>query len=311
MHITALAPVLLLATTTVAQYNYGSGSSGYGGGSGGYGSYGSGASSSWGAWGSSSSSAVAPAQANPTGSSQYTPPVGELLVQVVSVSDANGSLKYFPDSVQAPVGSIVQFQFHPKNHTVTESTFAEPCKPVALVNASLITPTRPGLKSGFQPVTASDTETPVYNVLINDTKPIWVYCGQTNHCQKGMAMVINQNLSSTDKTIEAYIAAAAQLPLVSTNSTSSTAAQTSSFTEIVATTAPPTSIETAPPATTTTESSANLPAPTDTTGTAVAATTTSGTGPATFTGAAAIQRPMEGGHIAVAGVLIAGVAALL
>lgn len=42
------------------------------------------------------------------------PGKGELIVQVVSVADANGSLKYFPDQIEAPVGSIVQFQFHPK-----------------------------------------------------------------------------------------------------------------------------------------------------------------------------------------------------
>jgi hypothetical protein len=46
---------------------------------------------------------------------------GELIVQVVSVSDANGSLKYFPNNIEAPVGSIVQFQFHPK-----VSRFARP-----------------------------------------------------------------------------------------------------------------------------------------------------------------------------------------
>jgi hypothetical protein len=57
--------------------------------------------------------------------------------------------------------------------------------------------------------------TPVYNVLVNDTKPIWIFCGQTNHCQKGMAMVINQNDSSPN-TIDAYISKAMQLPLVST-----------------------------------------------------------------------------------------------
>lgn len=29
---------------------------------------------------------------------------------------------------------------------------------------------------------------------VNDTKPIWIYCAQTekSHCQKGMAMVVNQ-----------------------------------------------------------------------------------------------------------------------
>jgi hypothetical protein len=50
----------------------------------------------------------------PTGGAPPTPPPGQLMVQVVSVADANGSLKYFPNKIDAPVGSIVQFQFHPK-----------------------------------------------------------------------------------------------------------------------------------------------------------------------------------------------------
>lgn len=146
----------------------------------------------------------------PTGAPQPPPP-GELIVQVVSVADQNGSLKYFPDSIDAPVGSIVQFQFHPKNHTITESTFDEPCKPIA---DSLKTETRPGVRSGFVPVQPAAEFTPVYNVLINDTKPIWIFCGQTNHCARGMAMVINQNKTSTEKTIQKYIENAAKIPLV-------------------------------------------------------------------------------------------------
>lgn len=44
---------------------------------------------------------------------QQTKP-GEIIVQVVSVGDKNASLKYFPNRVDAPVGSVVQFQFFPK-----------------------------------------------------------------------------------------------------------------------------------------------------------------------------------------------------
>ncbi|KAJ9621390.1 uncharacterized protein PV06_04799 [Exophiala oligosperma] len=188
----------LLATGAVATYGGGQGQSSWGGGSGGGGG-------SWGA-----------APSCPAGCQPITPPPaggnGQLIVQVVSVSDSNGSLKYFPNNIEAPVGSIVQFQYHPKNHTVTESSFAEPCKPIS---ANLTTPMRPGLKSGFVPVKGNESTTPVFNVLVNDTKPIWIFCGQTNHCQKGMAMVINQN-SSTPNTIDAYIANAAKLPLADT-----------------------------------------------------------------------------------------------
>lgn len=99
-----------------------------------------------------------------------------------------------------------------QNHTVTESSFAEPCKPIA---SNLTSASRPGLKSGFVPVKGNESFTPVYNVLVNDTKPIWIFCGQTNHCQKGMAMVINQN-SSGPNTIDKYIENAAKLPLTDT-----------------------------------------------------------------------------------------------
>ncbi|KEF56842.1 uncharacterized protein A1O9_07032 [Exophiala aquamarina CBS 119918] len=139
------------------------------------------------------------------------PPPGQLMVQVVSVADANGSLKYFPNKIDAPVGSIVQFQFHPKNHTITESSFAEPCKPLA---ADMTSAMRPGVRSGFIPVKGDEPFTPVYNVLVNDTKPIWIFCGQVNHCQRGMAMVINQPKDSPN-TIEKYIENAAKLPTVS------------------------------------------------------------------------------------------------
>jgi len=90
------------ATANASNYNYG-GSSGYGGG-------GYGGSSSWGV-------ATATASAGSFVASQ----AGELIVQIVSVSDQNGSLKYFPDSVQAAPGSIVQFQYHPK------VTFSDHC----------------------------------------------------------------------------------------------------------------------------------------------------------------------------------------
>lgn len=40
---------------------------------------------------------------------------GTVLVQVVQVSNRNGSsLRYYPEKVQAPPGSWVQFQFYPK-----------------------------------------------------------------------------------------------------------------------------------------------------------------------------------------------------
>lgn len=85
----------------------------------------------WNSWESPSSSSQSPHQTAPpmweaapscpagcipipTGGAPPPPPPGQLMVQVVSVADKNGSLKYFPNKIDAPVGSIVQFQFNPK-----------------------------------------------------------------------------------------------------------------------------------------------------------------------------------------------------
>lgn len=73
------------------------------------------------------------------------------------------------------------------------------------------TETRPGQKSGFVPVAPDAQFRPIYNVILNDTKPMWIFCGQKPHCQKGMVMVINQNETSTDKTLEIYRANAMAL----------------------------------------------------------------------------------------------------
>lgn len=38
------------------------------------------------------------------------------------------SLLFFPESITAAQGDVVKFVFMQKNHTVTQSTFADPCK---------------------------------------------------------------------------------------------------------------------------------------------------------------------------------------
>jgi plastocyanin len=108
-------------------------------------------------------------------------------VHVVKVGNANGTLAYSPNNIKANVGDMVQFQFAPNNHTVTQSTFAQPCQPIAL-NA----PGTVGFYSGFMPVSAASTTTPTYSIMINNTTPIWIYCSQAKHCQNGMTMVINE-----------------------------------------------------------------------------------------------------------------------
>lgn len=110
-------------------------------------------------------------------------------VQVVSVASTNNTLKFFPEKINAPVGSMVQFQFRGGNHSVVQSTFDNPCIPISNVNTSA-----KGVYSGYQPVAASAAkgQIPVFTVMVNSTTPMWLYCSQGKHCQNGMVMVINE-----------------------------------------------------------------------------------------------------------------------
>ncbi|MBE3046166.1 cupredoxin domain-containing protein [Candidatus Bathyarchaeota archaeon] len=104
---------------------------------------------------------------------------------------ANGTAGtiFSPEKVTAPVGSMVQFQFMGGNHTVTQSSFAEPCAPLSAGNA-----TAAGFHSDYVPAmdVAETGQVPAYTIMINDTAPIWAYCAQAAHCKGGMSMVINE-----------------------------------------------------------------------------------------------------------------------
>ncbi|ATY65710.1 extracellular serine-rich [Cordyceps militaris] len=133
-------------------------------------------------------------------------------VQVVSVgrnpvNNVTG-LKFWPEKIKAEPGSMVQFQFLAGNHTLTQSDFDHPCKPIKEVNPSAL-----GIFSAYMPVAASAAkkEIPVFTVMVNDTKPMWFFCSQGPHCEKGMAMVINENTSANaSRSIEEYKKLAAE-----------------------------------------------------------------------------------------------------
>ena len=99
-------------------------------------------------------------------------------------------IKFYPEKLTAKAGDMVQFQFHAGNHTVTQSNFDRPCVPLSTSNSSAV-----GVYSSFQPAAASAAKgmIPVFTMMVNDTKPIWLFCSQGPHCQKGMVMVINEN----------------------------------------------------------------------------------------------------------------------
>jgi len=101
----------------------------------------------------------------------------------------NGStaLVFTPEQVKAKVGDRVLFEFHPKNHTVTQSSFAEPCTRQRNTATNEL-----GVDSGFMPVTLDAKDVPVWTIEVRqDTSPIWMFCNQGNHCNSGMVFAIN------------------------------------------------------------------------------------------------------------------------
>ncbi|KAJ6011762.1 hypothetical protein N7522_002117, partial [Penicillium canescens] len=100
-----------------------------------------------------------------------------------------------PDTLTVSPGEKVEFHFFPQNHSVAQASFDNPCHPM---NTS-------GFSSGFIPTT-TESET-VFTLTINDTTPIWFYCGQIEHCQAGMVGVINPS-SNGQETLDSFKKAA-------------------------------------------------------------------------------------------------------
>ncbi|KAF8693200.1 hypothetical protein RHS03_08391, partial [Rhizoctonia solani] len=92
-----------------------------------------------------------------------------------------GQLRYNPEFVHAKVGDYIKFEFHPKNHTVTESSFGKPCSAID-----------GGFRTGFVPVAEEDKhDLPIRKFKVTDEKPHWFYCGQIGHCPAGMVFAVN------------------------------------------------------------------------------------------------------------------------
>jgi len=128
----------------------------------------------------------AAAAAAAASSSAVSASSGSAKTQTISAAVASFTdLTFTPNFVVAAPGSVVEFHFGANNHSIAESSFAEPCSPL---NSSSIF-------AGFNFVTTAGVEAPsVFQIQINDTTPIWFYCPQVSpipHCPAGMAGVIN------------------------------------------------------------------------------------------------------------------------
>lgn len=109
----------------------------------------------------------------------------------------NGNFVFNPANVTASNGSFVTFYFpnSPLTHSVTQSSFAQPCTPLA-ANSTANTPA--GFDSGL-------TKAVQFTIQIVDaTKPIWFHCKQVTHCGQGMVGSINA--PATGNTFDQFMA---------------------------------------------------------------------------------------------------------
>ncbi|KIM20486.1 hypothetical protein M408DRAFT_30327 [Serendipita vermifera MAFF 305830] len=125
-------------------------------------------------------------------------------VQVGMNSTGGLATVFNPNQVTAQVDDTIEFIFMGKNHTVTQSSFAEPCTRQLDTRFDLA-----GADSGFMPVAANATEIPTWTIKVNDASaPQWFFCNQAQHCNAGMVFAINAPTTG-EKTFEAFLAKAA------------------------------------------------------------------------------------------------------
>ncbi|EJD03030.1 uncharacterized protein FOMMEDRAFT_20202 [Fomitiporia mediterranea MF3/22] len=144
-------------------------------------------------------------------------PVFAVAENVFTVNVAQGGqLNFSPanvDNVQN--GDVIQFVFDGPNHSVTQSTLAQPC-----------TALQGGFSSGFSTAAGE-----VWNLTISDaSKPIWYFCAQSTplvHCEKGMVGAVNSQQDAFNS-FSANAASATDTPSQSVNLSGSGAAATAS-----------------------------------------------------------------------------------
>jgi plastocyanin len=110
-----------------------------------------------------------------------------ITVSVGASKNGTIGLRFDPQQITANKGDIVNFEFRGGNHTVTQSTFANPC--AWQFNTAT---NKKGFNSGFLPFVNTSGQISVYSLEINDpTTPIWFFCGRVPHCKSGMYGAIN------------------------------------------------------------------------------------------------------------------------
>ncbi|KAF5679404.1 hypothetical protein FHETE_821 [Fusarium heterosporum] len=140
-----------------------------------------------------------------TGASTETPSstLGDMSASTTSTTETTthtinvgaAGHKFTPNEIKADIGDIIEYRFYPDAHWVIRGDYDNPCIPYEYVDTD-----REGFSSGPEPVKAITDDAPRYRVRVNDTKPIFFYCGAPGSCVRYHMMgVVNpskkQNLN--------------------------------------------------------------------------------------------------------------------
>ncbi|KAI8185527.1 hypothetical protein K4K51_011574 [Colletotrichum sp. SAR 10_75] len=103
----------------------------------------------------------------------------------------NNQLKFEPETLIANRGDTITYHFFSKARLLHQ---IEKNVNFAKISSESFT---------FVPSTSdSECAKTIFTITVNDTKPIWIFCGQGNHCQQGMLHSINP--PSSGNTFDAF-----------------------------------------------------------------------------------------------------------
>ncbi|KAF2999740.1 hypothetical protein E8E13_004543 [Curvularia kusanoi] len=101
--------------------------------------------------------------------------------------------KIRPETTEAAIGDLIEFDFYPLNHSIVRAEYGFPCIPYEMTGSD-----KKGFFSGFKPVDKVLDRPPKWTLRINDTDPIFFYCAAPGSCiTYGMVGGINLNSSTS------------------------------------------------------------------------------------------------------------------
>jgi len=111
----------------------------------------------------------------PTSASSYSDSGSSGATHTIIVAPTQGVLRFVPFALNASVGDTLLFMWGANNHTVTKSSALTPCN-----------------KTSDDPFTTGERNKDfTFRQVVNDTNPLFFYCGTPTHCEKGMFGIIN------------------------------------------------------------------------------------------------------------------------